>query len=238
MLNNTVSHRDNQDKSPDDEQNQKEDWKKNYHTARLIFGLLIMLLTDAVREGDPKRLLICIKVALPILYTNHRVKYSYVVLLFLAKLYAILPNGMAFDLIHNRFFNSSGKPGGNIPLDLRMEHLNKLLKIALRQLGSNINESSAQRIAKGLEGLEDLVKNIHRDCSLPNQPGYHSSSHLRETVTIILNDLISEKVFFHHEGRQYKVFQKFSSDLLRKLDHRDFCHWARRLFNTWEAMYY
>lgn len=54
-------------------------------------------------------------------------KYAYVVLLFLGKVYAILSPGMAFELIHNRAFNALEKIGGNIPLDLRMEHLNKLL---------------------------------------------------------------------------------------------------------------
>ena len=120
----------------EDETPKDEDWKRNYHTARLTFGLIILLLTDAVKEGDPRRLLHSIKIALLFLYTYERVKYAYVVLLFLAKLHAILPTGMAFELIHNRFFNASGKAGGNIPLDLRMEHLNKLLKIGLRQLGS------------------------------------------------------------------------------------------------------
>ena len=82
----------------------KEDWKRNYHTARLTFGLLIMLLSDAVKEGDPRRLLQSIKIALLFLHTYGRVKYAYVVLLFLAKFHAILPGGMAFELIHNRFF--------------------------------------------------------------------------------------------------------------------------------------
>ena len=55
---------------------------------------------------------------------------------------------MAFELIHNRFFNATGKAGDNIPLDLRMEHLNKLLKTALKQLGANVTEVGAQRIAR------------------------------------------------------------------------------------------
>ena len=58
------------------------------------------------------------KIALLFLYTYGRVKYAYVVLLFLAKLHAILPTGMAFELIHNRFFSATGKAGDNIPLHL------------------------------------------------------------------------------------------------------------------------
>jgi hypothetical protein len=122
----------------------KEDHINNYHTARLTFGLIMMLFTDSVKEGNSKQLLSCLKIFLLLLHTHHRVKYAYALLLFLAKIKSVLPEGIAFELIHDRFFNSSGKPGGNIPLDLRMEHLNKLLKCGLKQLGANISEESAQ----------------------------------------------------------------------------------------------
>ena len=63
------------------------------------------------------------------------------------------------------FFNNLGKAGGNIPLDLRMEHLNKLLKIALKQLGSNVSEKGAQRIAKSLQAIEEIIVNVDKDCN-------------------------------------------------------------------------
>lgn len=71
---------------------------------------------------------------------------------------------MAFELIHNRFFNALGKTGGNIPLDLRMEHLNKLLKTALKQLGASVSELAAQSIARALTTLEHLIANLDNDC--------------------------------------------------------------------------
>lgn len=40
----------------DEETPKEEDLKNNYHTARLTFGLIILLLTDAVKEGDTRRL--------------------------------------------------------------------------------------------------------------------------------------------------------------------------------------
>lgn len=221
-----------------EEETSEEDYKRNYHTARLTFGLFIMLFTDAVKEGDPRRLLHTIKIALLFLFTYGRVKYAYVVLLFLAKFYAILSPAMAFELIHNRFFNALGKIGGNIPLDLRMEHLNKLLKTALKQLGANVSESAAQRIARALTALEHLIANVDNDCLLASKSGYHSAKHLRETVLQITNDLTEEKVFDWQPGRKYQCFKKFKVDLLSKLDHREFFKWGRRLFKVWEPMYY
>ena len=133
------------------------------------------------------------------------------------------------------FFNVSGKAGGNIPLDLRMEHLNKLLKTALKQLGSNISEDAAQRIARALTGLERLISNVDTDCNLTGKRGYHNAKQLKETVIQITQDLLSEEAFDCKPGRKYQCFKNFKSDLL---DHREFFSWGRRLFKVWEAMYY
>lgn len=40
----------------EDELLKEEDWKRNYYIVRLIFGFLIMLLFDVVKEGDLRRL--------------------------------------------------------------------------------------------------------------------------------------------------------------------------------------
>ena len=61
-----------------------------------------------------------------------------------------------------------------------MEHLNKLLKTALKQLGSNISEDAAQRIAKALPGLERLISNVDSDCNVTGKRGYHNAKHLKE----------------------------------------------------------
>lgn len=178
-----------------------EDFVHNYHCARMTFGLLMMFFSDAVKEGDSASLLKFLKVALLILHSYGRVKYAYVVLLFLAKIHAILTEKLAFEAIQNRFFNNSGKAGGNVPLDLRMEHLNKLLKIALKQLASNITEASAQRIAKSLSTLEKVLSTIDSDCKLGPRSGYHSSKNLDETVVTITKDLHDMNVFEIQPGR-------------------------------------
>lgn len=95
----------------------------------------------------------------------------------------------AFEVLQNRCFNSSGKAGGNIPLDLRMEHLNKLLKIALKQFASNVTEAAAQQIAKSLSTIEDILLMVDVDCNLKHRSGYHNSKHLEEIVLTITNDL-------------------------------------------------
>lgn len=55
-----------------------------------------------------------------------------------------------------------------------MEHLNKPLKLALKQLGANCSEKGAQRITKSLRAVEDILVNVDRDCNLKSKSGYNS----------------------------------------------------------------
>ena len=191
-----------------------------------------------MREGDAGRLLNFLKIALLLLHSHNRLKYAYVVLLFLAKIYATLPKGIALEVLLNRFFNSLAKAGENISLDLRMEHLNKLLKLALKELGANINEKGAQRIAKSLQAVENILVNVDNDCNLKPRSGYHRSQCLGETVTTITEDLCDEKVFDVQPGRAYPSFKKFKMNLLHSLDYREFYNWGSTLFKAWQSMCY
>lgn len=82
---------------------------------------------DAIKEGDGERLVRTYKIVLWFEYKFNHTKYTYALLLFFAttttKKNALLPEE-AYLLVHNRFLNSKGSKGGNIPLDLHMEHLN------------------------------------------------------------------------------------------------------------------
>lgn len=233
----TEDHAPCKDQHVDSTVEEKEDYVHNYHCARLTFGLLMMLFSDAVMEGDLASLLKFFKVALLLLHTYQRVKYAYVILLFLAKIYAILTEKLAFEVFQNRYYNNAGKAGRNVPLDLILEHLNKLLKLALKQLASNITEAAAQRIAKSLSTLGDVLSKIDLDCNLRPRSGYHSSKHLDETVISITKDLNDIKAFEIKPGRSYKSFKGFRKNLFHKLDYREYHDWASRLFDVWQTMY-
>ena len=85
---------------------------------------------DATKEGDGKRLHDLYRYLLLLYKANHKTKYAYASLLYLVKIEVI-------------FFNKHGSRAGNIPLDLGMEQLNKIVKTMWRSLGANINEESA-----------------------------------------------------------------------------------------------
>ena len=55
------------------------------------------------------------------------------------------------QLMWSRFINTHGRPGGNIPADLHMEHINRACKTVMKNLGSNLTE-------KSLEWVDVLVQ--------------------------------------------------------------------------------
>ena len=209
----------------------------NYHTARLQFGLVHLYIRDAIHEGDGQRLLLVLPYALLLFHKYKRTKYAYVTLLHLVKIYALLPSGLAHELVHERFWNSKGGKGRNIPLDLRMEHMVRLFKLSLKQMGANINHVGAQRIAQSLGHLEELIRSVDKDCEIEKASGYHSSKHLKEVVLQVVNDLKSADVFEFEAGRRHPSFPDFPQNILEKLDFTELYAWISRLLKIWGAIY-
>ena len=79
-----------------------------------------------------------------------------------------------------------------------MEHMVRLFKLSLKQLGANIDCIGAQRLAQSLGHVEKVIQNVDCDCSITKRSGYHSTKHLRESVFQIVKDLV-EIDAFHQE---------------------------------------
>ena len=171
---------------PQDES--QEDYKFNYHSAKLTFGLVMLEFNDAIKEGDGGRLFELYKLAMLLYKTHGHYKYAYAVLLYLVKCIAILPASQALRLKWNRSFNGSGLPGKNIPLDLRKEHDNKDIKTMWRNLCANLDEHNAERTAGTLESRQFVYKSVDRDCDLKEQHFSRDNPKEAEAVHQIISD--------------------------------------------------
>ena len=222
---------------PESKNTKKDDHLLNYHTSRLKFGLLHLYIRDAIQEGDGQRLLLILPYILLFFHLYKRTKYAYVILLHLVKVYAILPSGLAHELVYERFWNSKGGKGKNIPLDLRMEHMVRLFKLSLKQLGANVNPTGAQRLAQSLGHIEHLLKNVDIDSAVKAGSGHHSSKNLEEVVIQIAKDLKEIDAFRFTEGRCHPTFPAFPQNVLEKLDLTEYYSWVSRLLKVWKAIY-
>ena len=215
-----------------------DDYLYNYHRSKLVFGLTMFEFSDAIKEGDGERLHELYRFALLVYKANNKSKYSYAILLYLVKLAGLLSEKAAHDLKWNRFFNKNGLKGGNIPLDLRMEQLNKIVKTMWKSLGANISESSAERIANTVEPVELIMEGIDRDCGGLHRVGFRTQGKPEVAIAQVTKDLMNIQAFKYQKGRAgHPSFQNFPSNLLKDLDYRDMHAWMTRLLKTWGTVY-
>ena len=195
-------------------------------------------INDAIKEGDGERLVRLYKVALLIFNCYGCTKYAYTTLLLLVKVNALLSDKKADQLIHDRFCNTHGKKGKNIPLDLKMEQLNNLLKAMLKILGSNLNEESAQRIARSIEYIELILASLDGDCSVGETSHHRSLKDSEETVKEIVTDLVNMRAFQKTPGRGgYPSFPEFNVNFLDALDNRGMFTWMKDKLKLWGKIY-
>ena len=112
---------------------------RNYQSALLEYGMLYLNFSDAISEGDGLRILRCWKFFLMFLKADgaRSRKYAIEGLHLISKYYAILSPRDAHRLIWNRFIKAKPGLGGNIPLDLALEHYNRVLKEVIKKMGPN-----------------------------------------------------------------------------------------------------
>ena len=233
----SVAETDNGTESVDNDCSE-QDYLYNYHTAKLTYGLLLLEFNDSVKEGDGERLFKVYRLAMLFYKKYGHFKYAYAVLFYLCQIKAILSESEAHDLKWNRFHNKFGGKGKNIPLDLKKEQQNKVLKTMWKGLGSNLSEQSASRVAKALDSIEDLMSSIDTDCRLEKRQGRHSKKNPEESVKLILGDLMKKQVFLLTPGRKgHKSFPKFEANLLKGLDYRDLHKWMTDHLSLWASIY-
>ena len=154
------------------------------------------------------------------------------------RVHAILNQSEAFSLMSNRFCNTSGRIGRNIPLDLRLEHLNNLLKACLKALGANVNEESAQRIAAALNGIEMILNSVDKDCRCTVPSKVHGGKGHEESVLQIVSDVISINAFCKCPQRDgYSGFARLNANIISQLDYAQFYHWVRDKLKICKGIY-
>ena len=69
----------------------------------------------------------------------------------------------AAQLVWDRFVNTQGRPGCNVPADLHMEHLNKRFKAVLRNLGANIQPHAIVRASKAIGVVHSILSTFENE---------------------------------------------------------------------------
>lgn len=200
----------------------------NYQSSFLEVGILLRNFYDAVSEGDGQRIIRCWKFMLPYLIQDGQSsrKYALEAFYLLCQTNSLLSPQAAHQLIWNRFYKLKPGPGGNIPLDLALEHFNRLIKILIKNLGPNgLNKHAIDRYCNALAVNKELLDNFDALCSVTRRSGTHSSHSTNADLHKIVKELIQQKALNCHHGRTYNHFSGMKDSLLADLDVKALFKW-------------
>lgn len=221
------------DETPDDP---TDDHVYNYARCNLVLGMLQWVINDSIKEGDGESLLDFYKIVLLYFKTYGRVKYGFTLAKLLLRIHLYEPDN-ADMLTWNRFVNTHGRGGKNISLDLHMEHLNRCLKDMLSNLGPNLNEKNAQRLARSMRNVNKVLGCVDNAIELTHSTSLHKSPQDIEDVQKLTMEFHKAELFKKQAPRQHPSFPHFPRSLLSDLDMDKFLLWLHEKDNQFSRIY-
>lgn len=202
----------------------------NYQCAFLEFAMIIVNFFDAIKEGDGKRAIRCWKFQLPYLWNDSgSPKYALEALNMCLQINALLSPQDAHKLIWNRFACTKSGLGNNIPLDLSLEFINRLLKEVVRKLGPNATNTKAiDRYCKALDITKAVLDNFDRQCYVIRRSGKHYQTSVIPDLYKVLEELMTQQAFKWMPGRKYVHYHNCKSSILENFKLQDFFKWINK----------
>ena len=170
-----------------------------YANRLLSLGSFYLEFSDAIREGDGDRVLRCWRYMLPMFQSSGKHNYALESFNLLFQHDFYLSPRQAAELVWSRFVNVCGRPGKNIPNDLHMEHLNRLIKTSLKGLGANKTEKAICTIGEVLGVIGPVLKNFDAENKVGLVSGLHRMSSVQKDMEVLLKEL--KTVFDETPGR-------------------------------------
>lgn len=207
---------------------------QEYAHELMTLGMLYLNYKDAIREGDGPRIINTWKCLLPIFIASGRRNYSVEILLALYNYYFVLTPRQASQLVWSRFVNTQGLPGHNKPLDLHMEHLNRICKGCISGLGANKTAKAISRIGNAIGPLQEVLDNFDTGVLHVDVSGHHNITSCTRDRNMIIKELMtSASVFDELMGRFHHSFRTFRP-LLSKLPKKKYEEWIKQHFMSWQ----
>ena len=162
--------------------------------------MLLRNFQDAVSEGDGERVIRCWKFFLLYLKADGASSRKYCLegLYLLCQINCFLSPRESYRLVWNRSVKRKSGLGGNIPIDLAMEHYIRIVKLLKKRLGPNQNnKNTLQRYMKAISFTKPLLKDFDESTGIIHRSGKHTKRSTAHDKAKIVNELISFKAFTH-----------------------------------------
>ena len=202
-----------------------EDKVLAYSKLLMSLGMIYLEYCDGIKEGDGMRVLRCWRYMLLIFKATGRTNYSIEAFNMLAQYHFLLSNRQKHQLIWGRFINVHGLPARNIPCDLYMEHLNRVVKEALKGLGANKTEKAMVYVGKAVGALDSVQKNYDHDNCINEGSGSHRAASFSKELRKVVKVLLNEKALQLIPNRTHKSFEGIVSNPMSHIDFENLLNW-------------
>ena len=197
-----------------------------YSSKIFSLGLLYVEYNDAIKEGDGARLLRCWRYLLPLFKVTQHKNYSNEILNALYSYHFLLSERPKSQLLYSCFINTRGIASHNIAADLHIEHMNRVVKEAIKGLGSNKTPAAIQRIGKSLGPLINALDTFDEDNKVKAESHHHSKPPCYQDIQILVKELTEKAVFrVVHNRKPHDSFKKMKHPLLATVKERDLRKW-------------
>ena len=150
-------------------------------------------------------------------HADRRTKYALEALRLQFQLATLSPD-LVHQLTWGRFINTHGGLGHNIPCDLHNEHVNRLFKEIVGNMGANFTEQASTRAARAVTSLAKMSKRFDELTGIHPESTVHCRKSHQDDVKHVVNVLQRVDALTIHRGRYHSKFQKISSNPLKSLD--------------------
>lgn len=196
------------------------DGVNNYALRMMNEGLLSMALRDFIRYGNGEMVVKFYKWLLPLSrIQSNKSKYATESLYIYTSLNYLLSPRMSHQVTWNRFCNKSGR-GRNIPMDRRLEHLNRLAKALMKAAGhQNLTETLVGNIGSSITPLNDMGEEFDHVSGIGTSNTYIDRDFWNEEdERVMLNILVKADVFNITPGRYHNDFKGINANPFADLD--------------------
>ena len=123
--------------------------------------------------------------------------------------------------------NTHGGYGHNLPCDLHNEHVNKLFKDIIGNMGANFTEQASTRAARAVTSLAAMSARFDDQTGIHPEATAHSRKSDEDDVKQVVKVLKDIDALIIHSDRCHSKFTKISSNPLQSLKKGNLDLWIK-----------
>ena len=151
--------------------------------------------------------------------------YAAEALTLLSQCHITLPQNLAEQLKWSRFINTRGLPGHNVSCDLHMEHLNRLVKVAIDGLGANKSKTSILRVGKVIGSLACIASSVDRGVGVAEPSARHSEKSMAKDLAKIVEQILLQDILSPKTTTVHRSFSRLKKNVIKNLEESKIKKW-------------